>query len=123
MSAAAGDRREASPHGVAPHGDTPPRGGRQSDPPPDAGVQRLLEPTSADLLGPGERPAIAGLEIECLYRTRGDDSRSELREIDGFGGDFVDFFSPRGLAQLVVTLGDVRGKGVGAAAARSSPST
>ncbi len=115
MSAAAGDRRDASPHGVVAHGDTPPRGGGQSDPPPDAGVQRLLADFRR-LLGPGERPAIAGLEIECLYRTRGDDSRSDLREIDGFGGDFVDFFSPRGLAQVVVTLGDVRGKGVGAAA-------
>jgi phosphoserine phosphatase RsbU/P len=115
MSAAAGDRRDASPQGVVPQGDTPPLGGGQSDPPPDAGVQRLLEDFRR-LLGPGERPAIAGLEIECLYRTRGDDSRSDLREIDGFGGDFVDFFSPRGLAQVVVTLGDVRGKGVGAAA-------
>ena len=81
----------------------------------DAGVQRLLADFRR-LLGPGERPAIAGLEIGCLYRTRGDDDRSELREIDGFGGDFVDFFSPGRLSQLVVTLGDVRGKGVGAAA-------
>ena len=81
----------------------------------DAGVQRLLADFRR-LLGPGERPAIAGLEIGCLYRTRGDDDRSELREIDGFGGDFVDFFSPGKLSQLVVTLGDVRGKGVGAAA-------
>ena len=81
----------------------------------DAGVQRLLA-DFRHLLGPGERPAIAGLEIGCLYRTRGDDDRSELHEIDGFGGDFVDFFSPGKLSQLVVTLGDVRGKGVGAAA-------
>jgi len=81
----------------------------------DAGVQRLLADFRR-LLGPGERPAIAGLEIGCLYRTRGDDDRSELHEIDGFGGDFVDFFSPGKLSQLVVTLGDVRGKGVGAAA-------
>jgi sigma-B regulation protein RsbU (phosphoserine phosphatase) len=92
-----------------------PSDGGQSDPPHDAGVQRLLA-DFRDLLGPGERPAIAGLEIECLYRTRSDDGRSDLREIDGFGGDFVDFFSPGRLAQLVVTLGDVRGKGVGAAA-------
>jgi len=81
----------------------------------DAGVQRLLTDLR-DLLGPGPRPAIAGLEVECLYRTRGNDGRSDLPEIDGFGGDFVDFFSPGTLAQLVVTLGDVRGKGVGAAA-------
>ena len=93
---------------------TAPDGGR-GDPGNDAGVQRLLA-DFRDLLGPGERPVIAGLEIASLYRTRGDDARSELREIDGFGGDFVDFFSPGRLAQLVVTLGDVRGKGVGAAA-------
>jgi sigma-B regulation protein RsbU (phosphoserine phosphatase) len=92
-----------------------PAGGERGDPPHDAGVQRLLA-DFRDLLGPGARPAIAGLEIECLYRTRGDDGRSEPREIDGFGGDFVDFFSPGPLSQLVVTLGDVRGKGVGAAA-------
>jgi sigma-B regulation protein RsbU (phosphoserine phosphatase) len=89
--------------------------GRRGGPPRDAGVRRLLA-DFRELLGPGKRPAIEGLEIECLYRTRGDDDRSELREIDGFGGDFVDFFSPGTLAQLVVTLGDVRGKGVGAAA-------
>jgi phosphoserine phosphatase RsbU/P len=83
--------------------------------PGDAGVQRLLGDFRA-LLGPGLRPQIRGLEIAVLYRTRGDDGRSELPEIDGFGGDFVDFFSPGRLAQLVVTLGDVRGKGVGAAA-------
>lgn len=81
---------------------------------PDA-VRRLISDFRA-LLGPGERPQVMGLEIETLYRTRGDDDRSELREIDGFGGDFVDFLSQGGLAQIVVTLGDVRGKGVGAAA-------
>jgi phosphoserine phosphatase RsbU/P len=81
---------------------------------PDA-VRRLIS-DFRDLLGPGERPTVAGLEIETLYRTRGDDERSNLREIDGFGGDFVDFLSHDGLAQIVVTLGDVRGKGVGAAA-------
>lgn len=95
-----------------PHGGPAPQAG---DLPRDAGVQRLLADFRG-LLGPGPSPAIPGLEVECLYRTRGDDGRSELREIDGFGGDFVDFFSPGQLAQLVVTLGDVRGKGVGAAA-------
>jgi sigma-B regulation protein RsbU (phosphoserine phosphatase) len=81
---------------------------------PDA-VQRLIS-DFRDLLGPGTQPEVAGLEIDSLYRTRGDDERSELGEIDGFGGDFVDFLSQGGLAQIVVTLGDVRGKGVGAAA-------
>ncbi len=83
--------------------------------PVDAGVRRLLSDFRS-LLGPGPRPRIDGLEVECLYRTRGDDDRSELPEIEGFGGDFVDFFRPGSLAQLVVTMGDVRGKGVGAAA-------
>jgi serine phosphatase RsbU (regulator of sigma subunit) len=81
----------------------------------DAGVRRLLADFRA-LLGPGPRPRIDGLEVECLYRTRGGGDRSELPEIEGFGGDFVDFFRPGSLAQLVVTMGDVRGKGVGAAA-------
>jgi serine phosphatase RsbU (regulator of sigma subunit) len=87
----------------------------RDDRPLDAGIQRLIS-DFRDLLGPGARPRLPGLEIESLYRTRGGDERSELAEIDGFGGDFVDFLSPDGLAQLVVTLGDVRGKGVGAAA-------
>ena len=82
---------------------------------PDPGVAALLDDFRA-LLGPGPRPQVAGLEVECLYRTRGDDLRSELREIEGFGGDFVDFFRPGSLAQLVVTIGDVRGKGIKAAA-------
>ena len=84
-------------------------------PPADAGVARLLDDFRS-LLGPGAPPTVAGLEVECLYRTRGDDRRSELREIEGFGGDFVDFFRPGSVAQLVVALGDVRGKGVKAAA-------
>ncbi len=83
--------------------------------PNDGGVARLLDDFRA-LLGPGPRPVIAGLEVECLYRTRGDDLRYELREIEGFGGDFVDFFRPGSLAQIVVTIGDVRGKGIKAAA-------
>ena len=81
----------------------------------DAGVARLLDDFRS-LLGPGAPPAVAGLEVECLYRTHVDDQRYELREIEGFGGDFVDFFRPGSVAQLVVTLGDVRGKGVKAAA-------
>jgi sigma-B regulation protein RsbU (phosphoserine phosphatase) len=83
-------------------------------PAPDA-VRRLIS-DFRDLLGPGEPPPVAGLEIETLYRTRGGDERSGSGEIDGFGGDFIDFLTQSGLAQLVVTLGDVRGKGVGAAA-------
>ena len=83
-------------------------------PAPDA-VQRLIS-DFRDLLGPGEPPRVAGLEIDTLYRTRGSDDRSGSGEIDGFGGDFIDFFTQGELAQFVVTLGDVRGKGVGAAA-------
>jgi serine phosphatase RsbU (regulator of sigma subunit) len=94
-------------------GGAPPDGGVA--PPPDGGVARLLDDFRA-LLGPGPRPVVAGLEVECLYRTRGDDLRYELREIEGFGGDFVDFFRPGSLAQIVVTIGDVRGKGIKAAA-------
>ena len=78
-------------------------------------VQRLIA-DFRDLLGPGEPPRVAGLEIDTLYRTRGSDERSGSGEIDGFGGDFIDFFTQGELAQFVVTLGDVRGKGVGAAA-------
>ena len=107
------DRRGAQPRRASDRDDaTMPPASR--DAAGDAGVQRLLGDFRG-LLGPGARPEIPGLEIACLYRTRGGDSRSELGEIDGFGGDFVDFFSPGHLAQLVVTLGDVRGKGVGAA--------
>jgi len=94
-----------------PGGSTGTPGGSQSD----AGVDRLLDDFRA-LLGPGQRPTVTGLEVESLYRTRGDDRRYELREIEGFGGDFVDFFRPGSLAQLVVTIGDVRGKGIKAAA-------
>ena len=78
-------------------------------------VARLLDDFRS-LLGPGAPPVVSGLEVECLYRSRGDDLRSDLHEIEGFGGDFVDFFRPGSVAQLVVTLGDVRGKGVKAAA-------
>ena len=81
---------------------------------PDA-VRRLIS-DFRKLLGPGEPPELAGLEIATLYRTRGGDERAGTGEIDGFGGDFIDFFTQSGLAQFVVTLGDVRGKGVGAAA-------
>ncbi len=81
---------------------------------PDA-VQRLIS-DFRDLLGPGEPPRVAGLEIETLYRTRGGGERSGSGKIDGFGGDFIDFLTQGGLAHFVVTLGDVRGKGVGAAA-------
>ena len=103
--------------------DLPPaeRGDASSDQPPTEhggapdGVARLLDDFRA-LLGPGPRPRVAGLEVECLYRTRGDDRRSEVHEIEGFGGDFVDFFRPGSLSQLVVTIGDVRGKGIKAAA-------
>jgi sigma-B regulation protein RsbU (phosphoserine phosphatase) len=88
---------------------------RSGDCPTDPGVRRLLSDFRS-LLGPGPRPQIDGLEVDCLYRTRDGDDRSELPEIEGFGGDFVDFFRPGSLSQLVVTMGDVRGKGVGAAA-------
>ena len=92
-----------------------PDAARSGDCPADPGVRRLLSDFRS-LLGPGPRPVIDGLEVECLYRTRDGDERSEVPEIEGFGGDFVDFFRPGSLAQLVVTMGDVRGKGVGAAA-------
>src|SRR5664280_154055 len=81
---------------------------------PDA-VQRLISDFRR-LLGPGEAPHMTGLEIETLYRTRDDAERPGSGEIEGFGGDFIDFLTQAGLAQFVVTLGDVRGKGVGAAA-------
>lgn len=101
------DRMPAQPERPAP--------ARSGDCPTDPGVRRLLSDFRS-LLGPGPRPQIDGLEVDCLYRTRDGDDRSELPEIEGFGGDFVDFFRPGSLSQLVVTMGDVRGKGVGAAA-------
>ena len=83
--------------------------------PRDPGVARLLADFRA-LLGPGPRPQVKGLEVECLYRTRGDDAAPSCARSRASAAISSTSSGPARLAQLVVTMGDVRGKGVEAAA-------
>lgn len=68
-----------------------------------------------ELLGPPPPPTVPGLEIACLYAPAGAGRGGAGPELAGIGGDFIDFYSQRGLAQLGVAIGDVAGKGLDAA--------
>lgn len=67
---------------------------------------RLLVHTLQQTLIPPQPPQIPGLELAAAYRPAGDG--------DEVGGDFYDVFQI-GPGDWVVTVGDVRGKGVEAA--------
>jgi len=68
---------------------------------------RTLARTLQQTLIPPELPSIPGLDLAAAYRPAGDGSV--------VGGDFYDVF-PLGVADWIVVIGDVCGKGVEAAA-------